>query len=94
MTTVSWDQAIDDAHAGVREEMIRQVERGEIYVNDRDTWHRRLPDNQRTALYGIFPPILDETLDALLDALLANHVIRINRYRSVWGLHPAEIRKQ
>lgn len=91
MTIVSWDSAISTAHEGIREEMIRQVGRGEIYRDTRQFWYKRLPPGQRTSLYGYFPPIMDDTLDAILDELLENRIITLNVERGSAGLLLAEL---
>ena len=91
MTIASWDKAIDMAHEGIREEMLRQVGRGEIYRSTREIWYKRLPINERTALYGYFPPIMDQVLNDILDYLLASHSIEINTFRSYCGLNPARL---
>lgn len=86
---IGWDTAVADAHEGIREEMLRQVLRGEIYISTRNVWHRWV--EERTPLYGYFPPITDETLDRILDELLEAGAIAVNRARSTWGLNPVVI---
>lgn len=88
---ISWDVAVADAGEGIREEMIRQVERGEIYRSARETWYKRLPDDQRTSYYGLFPPVTDPVLDSLLSLLLGTGVIRVSAVDGVAGLLKAHV---
>jgi hypothetical protein len=93
VTTIGWDQAVSDAHEGIAEEMIRQVKRGEIYRSTREVWYRKLPDDRRTELYGLFPPVLDHVLDEILDRLLADGKIHVSMTGGMAGLLKAHVSK-
>lgn len=87
--TPSWDTAVSATRSHIREELIRQVGRGEVYRSTRDVWYYRLAE--RTTLYGHFPPITDLTLDAVLDDLLVTGVIRVDHEKNVAGLCPVAL---
>jgi hypothetical protein len=90
---IGWDTAIKDAHVGIREEMVRQIERGEIYRSTREVWYKRLPDDQRTNYHGLFPPLSDLVIDEILDKLLADGKIRVSTTGGVAGLLKAYVNK-
>lgn len=84
MTVIGWDQAIEDAHDGMKEKLLELVLSGVVYRNERDIWYQRT--KQRDTAYGYFPP-LPFAQGELLDELVTEGRVYEADERDVAGLH-------